>query len=75
MRVRVCLFCHNIFMTSHECGCAGEKFYYLKNEGALLELALINWAVQKLVAKGWTPVLTPDLIRFVLMLKKKTQDV
>lgn len=32
---------------------SGAKFYYLKNEGALLELALINFAIGKLVARGW----------------------
>lgn len=41
----------------------GGKFYYLKNEGALLELALINYAMNKLVARGFTPYLTPDLAR------------
>ena len=41
----------------------GSKFYYLKNEGALLELALINFAMEKLIQKGFTPVITPDLAR------------
>lgn len=41
----------------------GSKFYYLKNEGALLELALVNFAMEKLVAKGFMPVITPDLAR------------
>ena len=41
----------------------GQKFYFLKNEGALLELALVNYAMQKLFAKGYTPVITPDLAR------------
>lgn len=41
----------------------GSKFYYLKNEGALLELALINFAMEKLMAKGFVPVITPDLAR------------
>jgi seryl-tRNA synthetase len=41
----------------------GQKFYYLMNEGALLEMALVNYAMMKLVAKGWTPYLTPDLAR------------
>src|SRR5437868_2764255 len=36
-------------------GVSGQKFYYLMNEGALLELALINFAMSKLVAKGFTP--------------------
>lgn len=41
----------------------GQKFYYLKNEGAMLELALINYAMNKLMARGYTPYLTPDLAR------------
>jgi seryl-tRNA synthetase len=41
----------------------GQKFYYLMNEGALLEMALVNFAMMKLVARGWTPYLTPDLAR------------
>jgi seryl-tRNA synthetase len=42
---------------------AGQKFYFLKNEGALLELALVQYATQLLVRKGFTPVITPDLAR------------
>jgi seryl-tRNA synthetase len=41
----------------------GQKFYFLKNEAALLELALIQFAMQKLVARGYTPIITPDLAR------------
>jgi len=41
----------------------GSKFYYLKNEGALLELALVNFAMEKLFQKGFVPVITPDLAR------------
>ncbi len=33
---------------------SGEKYYYLKNGAALLEMALSNWAMQKLVSKGNT---------------------
>lgn len=42
---------------------SGAKFYYLMNEGALLELALVNYALNKIVAKGYTPYITPDLAR------------
>lgn len=42
---------------------AGQKFYFLKNEAALLELALVQYAMQTLVAKGYTPVITPDVAR------------
>jgi seryl-tRNA synthetase len=42
---------------------AGQKFYFLKNEAALLELALIQYALGVLVAEGYTPIITPDLAR------------
>ncbi len=42
---------------------SGSKFYYLKNEGAMLEIALIQFAFQKLIQKGFTPFITPDLAR------------
>jgi seryl-tRNA synthetase len=42
---------------------SGSKFYFLKNEGVLLELALVQYAIQKLVAKGFTPIITPDLAK------------
>ncbi|MDD3774306.1 MAG: serine--tRNA ligase, partial [Patescibacteria group bacterium] len=40
---------------------AGQKFYYLKGDGALLEFALINYALDLLVKEGFTPYITPDL--------------
>ena len=42
---------------------AGQKFYFLKNEGALLELALCQYAMMELVRAGFTPVITPDLAK------------
>ncbi|MFO0878821.1 MAG: serine--tRNA ligase [Gemmataceae bacterium] len=42
---------------------AGQKFYFLKNEAVLLELALIQYAMQTVIAKGYTPIITPDLAR------------
>src|SRR6516225_8633050 len=41
----------------------GQKFYFLKNEAVLLELALTQYAMQTLVRHGYTPVITPDLAR------------
>jgi seryl-tRNA synthetase len=41
----------------------GQKFYFLKNEGALLEMALVQYAMQALIREGYTPVITPDLAR------------
>ena len=42
---------------------SGSKFYYLKNEGALLEIALIQYAFEKIIAHGFIPFITPDLAR------------
>ena len=42
---------------------AGQKFYFLKNEAALLEIALVQFAMHKLVQEGYTPIITPDLAR------------
>ncbi len=42
---------------------AGQKFYFLKNEAVLLELALIQYAMTTLIAAGYTPIITPDLAR------------
>ena len=42
---------------------AGSQFYYLKNEGAWLELALINYALNLLAAEGFKLLFTPDLAK------------
>ena len=42
---------------------SGSRFYYLTGVGALLELALVNAAVAQATAAGFTPVLTPNLVR------------
>ncbi|KAF9434378.1 seryl-tRNA synthetase [Entomortierella beljakovae] len=41
----------------------GARWYYLKNEAALLELALIQFATQRAVKAGFMPVITPDVVR------------
>lgn len=42
---------------------AGSGFYYLKNAGALLEIALVNYGLQFLSHRGFSPIITPDLAR------------
>ncbi len=42
---------------------AGNGFYFLKNDAVLLELALQQFALCKLVEAGFTPITTPDLAR------------
>ena len=41
----------------------GSRSYVLKNEAALLEMAIIAYAMQKLTAKGFTPLITPALVK------------
>jgi seryl-tRNA synthetase len=42
---------------------SGTKFYYLKNEGVFLELALTRYALDILQKKGFTLFITPDIAR------------
>ena len=42
---------------------AGHGFYFLKNDAVLLELALERYALDVLMAEGFTPTMTPDLAR------------
>ncbi len=42
---------------------AGYRGYYLKNEGSLLVMALMMYALRKMVSKGYRPMLPPTLIK------------
>jgi seryl-tRNA synthetase len=42
---------------------AGQKWYYLKNDLVLLELALQRYALDALLEDGFTPFVTPDVAR------------
>ncbi|RLS78777.1 MAG: serine--tRNA ligase [Planctomycetota bacterium] len=46
---------------------AGHGFYFLKNEGVLLELALQRYAVDLLMREGFTVMTTPDLARDTIL--------
>ncbi|MGE5529899.1 MAG: serine--tRNA ligase [Patescibacteria group bacterium] len=41
---------------------SGARFYYLKNEGALLHWAVCRFAMDSLAAKGFTPMAVPVLV-------------
>jgi seryl-tRNA synthetase len=41
---------------------AGSRNYILKNEGALLELAVLRFALDELVKKGFAPMIVPTLV-------------
>lgn len=42
---------------------SGPKFYYLKNEAVLLQMALENYAMNIVVGHGFTPMITPDVAK------------
>lgn len=42
---------------------SGSRFSYLKGDAALLEFALINFALETLVKEGFTPIMPPVLIK------------
>jgi seryl-tRNA synthetase len=42
---------------------SGYRGYYLKNEGSLLVMALMMYALNKMVEKGYAPIIPPTLIK------------
>ncbi len=42
---------------------SGSRFYYLKNDGALLEFALVNFAMALATKHGFMPVIPPALVK------------
>jgi len=42
---------------------SGSRFYFLRGDGALLQLALVRYAVDRLAAEGFTPIIPPVLVR------------
>jgi len=46
---------------------SGSRFYFLRGMGARLELALMNLALDKALAEGFEPLITPTLVRPEIM--------
>jgi len=42
---------------------AGSRFYYLKRQAVLLDMALMSFAMEEMVNKGYTPIEPPFLMR------------
>ncbi|KAI5930127.1 serine--tRNA ligase, mitochondrial [Manis javanica] len=42
---------------------SGHRSYYLRGAGALLQHGLVNFTLNKLVHRGFTPMTVPDLLR------------
>jgi seryl-tRNA synthetase len=49
--------------TAHAVDASGSRFASLMGRAVLLELALVGWVVDRLVAEGFTPVVPPVLVR------------
>lgn len=54
---------HDLLDLEKAADMSGARFYYLKNELVLLEFALIQFALTKLVSKGFTPIIPPMLVK------------
>ncbi|QDZ15752.1 serine--tRNA ligase [Humibacter ginsenosidimutans] len=46
---------------------SGARFYFLKGVGARLEIALMNYALDTALANGFTPMITPTLVKPEIM--------
>jgi seryl-tRNA synthetase len=58
---------HNLIDLEAGSRVTGHGFYFLKNEAVLLELALTQFAVQKLVKHGFTLHTTPDMAKMEVL--------
>lgn len=47
---------------------SGSRFAYLQREAVMLEFALVQWVMQKLVARGFIPTVPPILVREQMMI-------
>jgi seryl-tRNA synthetase len=41
---------------------SGARFFYLKNDVAMLDMALMSFAIEELAQKGYTPIIPPYLM-------------
>jgi seryl-tRNA synthetase len=51
------------FDTERGAKVSGARFYFLTGPGALLEIALLNLAIEQAVGAGFTPMVAPALVR------------
>ncbi len=54
---------NNWFNLDQAAKVSGARFYYTKGDLVLLELGLYNFVMEKLSKKGYTPVITPPMLR------------
>jgi seryl-tRNA synthetase len=49
--------------SEHGAEASGSRFAYVMREAVMLEFALVQWVLQRLVAEGFAPVVPPVLVR------------
>ncbi|CAI2365143.1 unnamed protein product [Moneuplotes crassus] len=54
---------HDLFDFENGGKLTGSKFVFIKNQAALLEMALVNWALSKAISRGFNPIITPDVTK------------
>ncbi len=54
---------HDLIDIETAANTSGSRFYYLKNDLVLLEFALLQFVMQKLMSKGFAPILPPVLVK------------
>ncbi|MDQ1519766.1 MAG: seryl-tRNA synthetase [Actinomycetota bacterium] len=47
----------------HGAQASGSRFAYVMREAVIVEFALVQWVMQRLAGRGFTPVVTPVLVR------------
>jgi len=54
---------HDLFDLERGAKIAGFRGYFLKNEAALMEMAVLSYTYKKLVSKGYIPLIAPSLVK------------
>lgn len=54
---------HDLLDTQRGAKVSGSRFYFLKNEAVLLEMAVCRFVMDVLREKGFTPMVVPQLVR------------
>jgi seryl-tRNA synthetase len=54
---------HDLADTARGAKVSGSRFYYLKNEAVILEMALCRFVMDTLYKRGFTPMTVPQLVR------------
>ncbi len=57
-----------LFDTERAVRMSGSRFAYLMGDAVLIQFAIVQWTLQKLVAKGFVPAVVPVLVREQMMI-------